>query len=46
MFYFSLLSGFVNRFPKIAPVKAPYKVLLSGLEVMAQLPDEQPTKYQ
>ena len=34
---------FLKRLKTNAPIKAPYKVLFTGLEVMAQVPDAQPT---
>ena len=36
------LAFFLNILNKSAPMSAPYKVLLTGLEVIIQVPDEQP----
>jgi hypothetical protein len=39
-FFFGLFSKILNNKPLI---KAPYKVLFTGLEVILQVPDSQPT---
>ena len=42
----SFFDSFLNILKNKAPIKAPYKEELTGLEVMAQVPEAQPTKYQ
>lgn len=50
MVYFELTLGvsffLSKRLKTKAPIKAPYKLLFMGLEVIIHVPDEQPINFQ